>query len=288
MKTIIYFFIVSHISLFINACSNHIDIPDKDPAAMLHWQPPSEEDLKLRRLRQKEIDELRKDIEFIMLMMDDFGDPLAKLERSVQSFEPNLKKKETESLKKLQSAGKKLDQQKAKLGQIKGSIKKLESDINAKRGKKYYTHNSYKTFSSAVKLFRNGKYNKSIEKFKQSLLQAPGNKLKDNIYFGMGSAYFKLNRLQQAEKFLNRVVDDYPESDKWFSSSLLLAWVYINNAERSKALFVLDRAMKKNPPERMKQLMEKLYKNISEDDGFMMTSENRIPLYSNTLRVSNG
>ena len=108
---------------------------------------------------------------------------------------------------------------------------------------------------------------KSLKKFLSINKQNPPLFLQDNIQFGIGSIYYRLKKYAIAIKHFQKILDDYARGDKRFVSYFMLGLIHNVQGEKSKAMFVLEEALDKNPPEKIKNSIHRLI-NIVNDEPF--------------------
>ena len=120
----------------------------------------------------------------------------------------------------------------------------------------------------AIRLFRNGKYKKSIKKFQNALTGYQPRSLEDNIQFGIGSAYYKLKQYPAAIRHLDSVIKNYPGQDKWFVSHVLLGMIYHLDSQKSKAIFIIENALNSNPPINIRRILERLIVIAHEESSY--------------------
>ena len=58
----------------------------------------------------------------------------------------------------------------------------------------------------------------------------------DNILFGLGLSYFKMNKFSEAMGALTRVIEEHPRSDKWFMAHVVLGLAHERNAEKKSSV----------------------------------------------------
>lgn len=111
------------------------------------------------------------------------------------------------------------------------------------------TPDQYKTALSAYQV---GNYDESILLFQNFALSNPPGHLKDNILFWIGSNYVKLEMYDNAIKQFDTVLNQFPRSNKAHDSRLMLGVSYYKKGESSRAVEVLETALKYNPPSDVK------------------------------------
>ena len=119
-----------------------------------------------------------------------------------------------------------------------------------------------------MKAFSEENYRVSIYFFKKLLSQNPPKFLEDNIHFGIGSSYFRLKNYKKAISHFQKNIDDFKMGDKLFNSYAMLGIIYNLEGEKSRALYLLDEALKTNPPKKINPLLQRLIKNINENAGY--------------------
>ena len=73
------------------------------------------------------------------------------------------------------------------------------------------TKNEYKLFEKAIKLIDNEFYIDSIEILKKLYNESNDNEIKDDILFDIGICYLTINDIDEAIKYIKKVIEEYPE-----------------------------------------------------------------------------
>jgi len=133
----------------------------------------------------------------------------------------------------------------AKGGSAPAMSQKKTSPIRQSKG----TPDQYNTALSAYQV---GNYDESILLFQNFALSNPPGHLKDNILFWIGSNYVKLEMYDNAIKQFDTVLNQFPRSNKAHDSRLMLGVSYYKKGEASRAVEVLETALKYNPPSDVK------------------------------------
>jgi|TARA_Y100000294_G_scaffold30633_1_gene25842 TolA-binding protein len=89
--------------------------------------------------------------------------------------------------------------------------------------------------------------------------------------FGLGLSYLKMNKFSEATGPLTRVIEEYPRSDKWFMAHVMLGSTHDRNAEKSQALYILEKALSQIPPTAIRSMTDRLI-NLVHDEVVPMTS----------------
>lgn len=278
--------------IFFQACSTPITIPkatarDNPPDMMHAWLPPSEIELERRRNQQKWLDKIATEIESLFFIKEGLLQQTRSLESSMNQFAMNVDnlqpqweaevahvQQKQETLKKtvtgLQTSSKIIRSQLAGIKQQKsrnnvkpGKFKpgKVKSGKVKSRRKAFRR----KLYTAAIRSFRDGDYRESIRLFKVALDRNPPTALRDNIYFGLGASWFKLNDFSAAGAPFKTIVNRYPRGDKWLISHVMLGLTHQLNGETSQALFFLQQAKSNNPPKPLRDLIDRLLDGIQNE-----------------------
>lgn len=242
-----------------------------DPEEMYQWEPPSENELEARRLRQKELDSLTAEIEKLVFGFDELELAARNLDGGQAAWDQKLAELDHNMLARIAELEKLNKASGEKVASLKGSVSKLQNELQAiirARDSKRFNEGKYRT---AFILFRDKKFLDAAAQFLRVLKSRYPSHLRDNILFGTGASFYKLRKWKQAAKSLETLVKEVPKGDKWQEASLLLALTHYRDAQRSRALFILHKAMERNPPPRIRHLMERLEKRIQEDPSVGIT-----------------
>ena len=235
------------------------------------WIPPSDSELAMRRKRQEKLNRVAGAVDKLILdfrRVQEGGDSLAS---TITMADSRIDSINNEITDKVNQKNEKFNQLKQDTDKIKSSVLKAESDIRQIKKKPVarVAPTVYKNYyRDAIQFFRKGKYKKSINRFKRALSGNQPRSLKDNIQFGIGSAYFKLKQYPSAIRSLGSVIDKYPGQDKWFSAHVLLGMIYGLDGQKSKSMYILEKALKNNPPINIRKILEKLIVITQEDDFY--------------------
>ena len=103
-------------------------------------------------------------------------------------------------------------------------------------------------YDKALAAYRSRNYDESILLFQNLDLSNPPNKLKDNITFWIGTNYVALEMYDDAILQFETVLNKFPRGNKVHDSRYMLGITYSKKGETSRAVEVLEGALKKNPP----------------------------------------
>jgi TolA-binding protein len=246
-------------------------VEDKNPSVEMHvWSPPDEHELSLRRHRQEMLDSISRDIEILSLKNQGivqqtqvFGSKLKQIETDTSSFEDDFKVK-------IQFKTKQQEQLKRELAKININQNILKSRITTFAAMKSRPKTKIvpkKVYTAAVQLLKDGQFKRSMHKFNVALKNNPPVKLKDNIHFGLATAYYKLRKYSKAIDQLNAIRKNFPKGDKWYMSHVMLGMIHNQKGEKSRALFILNEALKKNPPQNIRKMIDLMLNKIQGGAG---------------------
>jgi len=103
-------------------------------------------------------------------------------------------------------------------------------------------------YNQALSAYKKGNYDESILLFQNYALSDPPSNLQDNILFWIGSNYVQLEMYDDAIKQFEAVVDKFPRGNKVHDSRYMLGVSYYRQGQTSKAIDVLESALKRHPP----------------------------------------
>ena len=116
-------------------------------------------------------------------------------------------------------------------------------------------------YNQALSSYRAGNYDESILQFQSFALASPPERLKDNIAYWIGSNYIKLEMYDDAITQFETVINSYPRGNKVHDSRFMLGRTYSLKGETSRAVEILQSALKNNPPT---EVREKILKKLND------------------------
>jgi TolA-binding protein len=229
------------------------------------WYPPDETVLSARRADQVWLDDLTQEIEILFVNHASFSNRELALFESVSQVDPKIdsmnskygKQIETERERKMRMQK---DLEMSKVGFIAAEAK-LKNIMAVKPSVIF----SIADYNSAMKSFRDGQFKKSLKLFLKLKKQNPPLFLQDNIQFAMGSANFRLKKYLTATKHFQTILDNYAQGDKGFISYFMLGIIHNRQGEKSRAIYLLEEALSKNPPKKMRNMIHRLINVINDD-----------------------
>jgi len=227
------------------------------------WIPADENELQQRRILQAKFDGIEKEIESLFLKLDVVGSDEMNMRGGIKKIPPDI-----ESMDKTVSGMIKQEESRVNnLGQqfddLKQNNKIIESEIKSlNQTIKPDSIFSSRDYVDAFLSFRKRQYAKSANLFRKALQSNPPYELTDNLLFGLGMSQYRLGNISKVSKPLSRLISKYPDSEKWYMSHLVLALTHYKKREKSQALYVLQKGLKKNPPYFIRSMFMNLNKLI--------------------------
>jgi len=150
----------------------------------------------------------------------------------------------------------------ARLNSEISNLKAVKGSNSRARGLSRRKMSTPPRYNNALSSYRAGKYDESILQFQSFSLAKPPESLKDNIEFWIGSNYVKLEMYDDAITQFEKVINSYQYGNKVHDSRFMLGHVYSLTGETSKAVDILQSALKNNPPAEVRTKISKQLKNI--------------------------
>jgi len=259
---ILIFFVSSLIGCSISSQSQSTD-SIINTADRHTWNPADENELEQRRILQARFDEIEKEIEALFLRLDVLGLDEINMRGGIQKVIPGIESMDTTvsgMIKHEESRVKNLGQ---RLDYVRRNTKIFDSEIERlNQTIKLDPVFSSREYVDAFVSFRKGQYAKSANLFGKALESNPPYELTDNLLFGLGMSQYRLGNISKVSKPLSRLISEYPDSEKWYMSHLVLALTHYKKREKSQALHVLQKGLKKNPPYFIRSMFMNLIKLI--------------------------
>ena len=255
------------------ACSTTPPPPDENKTRnskeMHVWSPPDEYELAKRRKRQKVLDDISHEVTLLNIKQQGLNQQTRTVGLNVQETFQKADSLEADLQAKIQFHKNQQKLVKNTLDQLNISQEILKSrllTLKAMRSRpgKVFSRNDY---TRAIAYLKDGKLKQSMHKFNLALHSNPPVSLKDNIHFGLASVYYKLRKYSDAIKHLEAIRKKYPEGDKWYLSHVMLGIIFNTKGEKSRALYILNQARKKNPPDSIKRTIDLMMDKIQEDNA---------------------
>lgn len=238
-----------------------INLADRDV-----WVPADAEDLEQRRIRQAQFDGIEKEIEDLFLRLETTGSKEAAIRGETKDFIPQIGTLEATMVGMIADERNRKDNLGKELKDVRLGNKNIDSQVEKlNRVIKPDPVFSIKKYISAFNYFRKGRYIKSAHLFEKSLASNPPYSLTDNILFGLGMSHYKLGSISRVSEPLSRLIVEYPDSEKWYISHVMIALAHQKKREKSQALHVLEQGLKKEPPYFIRSMILNLIDLIQEE-----------------------
>jgi TolA-binding protein len=211
--------------------------------------------------------ELKGDVESLQYQQEALVSKVRELEEILSTLEPKLSATQERLEGSLSSVASQSEFLQPEVEELKLKVNQLHEEISRLKmgGVKVpssgggtshrASSRSSKTpseYNKALDAYRAGNYDESILLFQNFALSNPPLQLKDNILFWIGSNYVKLEMYDNAIKQFDTVINQFPRGNKAHDSRLMLGISYYKKGEASRAIEVLQSALKYNPPSEVK------------------------------------
>jgi TolA-binding protein len=211
--------------------------------------------------------ELKGDVESLQYQQEALISKVRELEEILQTLEPKVSATQERLEGSLSSVTNQseflqpeIEDLKLKVGQLNEEISRLKmggtkmphSESSVSRGTSSKSPGTPAEYNKALEAYQKGNYDESILLFQNFALSNPPLNLKDNILFWIGSNYVKLEMYDNAIKQFDTVINQFPRGNKAHDSRLMLGISYYKKGEASRAIEVLESALKYNPPSAVK------------------------------------
>jgi TolA-binding protein len=150
----------------------------------------------------------------------------------------------------------------ARLNNEISNLKAVKSRNSRARGLSRRKVSTPPRYDNALSSYRAGNYDESILQFQSFSLAKPPERLKDNIEFWIGSNYVKLEMYDDAITQFEKVINSFPYGNKVHDSRFMLGHIYSLKGETSKAVDILQSALKSSPPAEVRAKISKQLKDI--------------------------
>ena len=236
-----------------------------NPAEMHSWQPPDETTLSARRANQLRLDVLTSEIEILFVNHATLSRQELAMFKSMLQIDPKINEMDSTYNRRIESEQERKKRMEKDLAMSKAGFLDAEARLKKIMVTKPPIIFSISDYNSAMKSFRSGQFKKSLRLFIKLTKQKPPLFLQDNIQFGMGSAYFRLKNYPKAMKHFQKILDDFAQGDKRFISYFMLGVIHNLQGEKSRAVFFLDEALRKNPKKKMRSMINHLIDVINDE-----------------------
>ena len=225
--------------------------------------------------QQTEQVEIKGDVENLQTQQETLISKVRELEEVLNTLEPKIdaateqieigaSSSDTDSVNFLEPEVEDLKAQMAQLNE-EISLLKMQKLHSPKMNRSKVRSARMKTppeYDQALSAYRNKDHDGSILVFQNLALNNPPNHLKDNIEFWIGCNYVALEMYDDAILQFETVLNKYPRGNKVHDSRYMIGVSYSKMGETSRAIEVLEDALKRNPPNEVRTKITAQLKNI--------------------------
>ncbi|MFQ5481337.1 MAG: tol-pal system YbgF family protein [Nitrospinaceae bacterium] len=228
------------------------------PEEMYAWTPPSEEVLAQRRQTQVELDALAAAIDNLLSGLVKIELDATNLRVAALAWPSRVQAMERTLTDGIDALAGKNDETENWVTDLLASFGRTQGKLRSVKEKRQRQRLLMDKYRRAFLLFRETRFQESANQFKVLLQKKFPKSLRDNLLFGLAAALYKMKKYSAAARHLEALMRQGTRVDKWHEGSLLLGLVYQRDSRSSRALYILERALRENPPASIRKLMERL------------------------------
>ena len=146
---------------------------------------------------------------------------------------------------------------KLQVSRLQEQISMLQSNKKPRRRSSSVPLWFKKEYDKALGAYRSSKYDESILLFQSLAVKNPPLSYKDNIHYWIGSNFVKLEMYDDAIKHFEMVLSQFPKGNKVHDSRYMLGVSYHRKGEGSRAMDILQSALKLNPTPEVRSKIER-------------------------------
>jgi TolA-binding protein len=204
--------------------------------------------------------ELKGDVESLQSQQEALISKVRELEEILSTLEPKINAASERLESSVSSVTDSSDFLEPEVEDLKAQMSRLNEEIARIKMQKAQAAPVRKTrvrrtraknpqeYDKALDAYRSRNYDESILLFQNLDLSNPPTKLRDNIAFWIGTNYVALEMYDDAILQFETVLNKFPRGNKVHDSRYMLGMTYSKKGETSRAIEVLEGALKKNPP----------------------------------------
>ena len=218
--------------------------------------------------RQNDSDVLQGDVVALQTQQEVLVAKVRELEEGLGTLEPKVDATQERlegSLSAISGTSEFLEPEveelKLQIARLKDDIARLQSMKTNNEVRRARAPSTPPEYNRALAAYRSGKHEESILMFQDLATGNPPISLKDNIEFWIGSNYVKLGLYDDAIRQFQTVINSYPSGNKAHDSRYMLGLSYYRSGESSRAVEILEAALRHNPPD---EVRGKITKQLNE------------------------
>ena len=203
--------------------------------------------------------ELKGDVENLQTQQETLISKVRELEEVLNTLEPKIDAATEQIETGASSATDSVNFLEPEVEDLKAQIAQLNEEISLIKTQKSHSPKMSQSKMRRVKMTTSPKYDKALSAYRKKdhdgsillfqdlALSNPPNHLKDNIEFWIGSNYVALEMYDDAILQFETVLNKYPRGNKVHDSRYMIGVSYSKMGEISRAIEVLEDALKRNP-----------------------------------------
>ncbi len=195
--------------------------------------------------------EIQTDIENLQGQQEALIAKVRELQEIISTLEPKITATQEQLQGSLGSVSQQADYLEPEVQDLKQQVAHLQNELAALRARPRRSSGVSKVFKKeydkALAAYRKNQYDESILLFQSLAVKNPPSSYQDNIHYWIGSNFVKLEMYDDAIKHFEAVLNQFPSGNKVHDSRYMLGVSYHRKGENSRAMDILQSALKFNP-----------------------------------------
>ena len=218
--------------------------------------------------------ELKTDVENLQGQQEALISKVRELQEIISTMEPKITATHEQLQGNLNGASQQVEFLEPEVNHLKQQVALLQEELailqsrkmpsGGKSYKKKHRIPSWfkKEYDKALSAYRSNKYDESILLFQNLAVKNPPMSYQDNIHYWIGSNFVKLEMYDDAIKHFETVLNRYPRGNKIHDSRYMMGVSYHRKGENSRAMDILQSALKFNPTAEVRSKIQREIQQI--------------------------
>ena len=210
----------------------------------------------------KNVKSLRNNTADISADLDSIREEISEIRGKTEENRAIIKRIVESDLEKIDQREQQLNQISQTISKLEGQLKQIQDYLGLTEQEKIASTKKEDLYSSAYSLYKDGRYEEAILKFKDFLKKYPNSNLSDNAWFWIGESYMGLKRYEKAILAYHEVIKKHPKGNKVPASMLRQAQAFLKIKDKTSAKVILKRLIRKFPRSSEAKIARKLLRKI--------------------------
>ncbi len=222
--------------------------------------------------------EMKMDLENLQGQQENLTAKVRELQEIISALEPKISATQEQLEGNLGNISQKADFLEPEVNELKLQMAQLKEELAMLRMKKdsgsHSMMSSHKKrgqtrmasavsgsfkmeYDRALSAYIGGQFDESILLFQNLAVKNPPMSYQDNIHYWIGSNFVKLEMFDDAIKHFETVLDKFPRGNKVHDARFMLGVTYNKKGESSRAIDILQSALRSSPTSEVRAKIEK-------------------------------